>query len=167
MRTFYAITTDENGTERALWPEHRSLEKLQAMRDDPTDTEFVGSVTFAQEYQHKPFSEEDAIIKPNWIKECEPSQVPDQYARVARVLTVDPAASERQTADPTAMMMADLGTDGNIYVRIVKNQRTSPNATAETIKDLNEMYQPNVIGVEEGALGLVFRDLLAGLQVIV
>lgn len=165
-RVFYAITTDEDGTEHALWPEHRSLEKLKSMRDNPNDQEFVGSIAFAQEYQHKPFSEEDAIVKPDWIKECEPSQAPDEYSRQARVLTVDPAASERQTADPTAMIVADLGVDGNVYVRAIRNQRTSPSITAETIKNLYETYQPQVVGIEQGALGLVFRDLLAGLPVI-
>lgn len=165
-RVFYAITTDEDGTEHALWPEHRSLEKLKSMRDNPNDQEFVGSIAFAQEYQHKPFSEEDAIVKPDWIKECEPSQAPDEYSRQARVLTVDPAASERQTADPTAMIVADLGADGNAYVRAIRNQRTSPSITAETIQNLYETYQPQVVGIEQGALGLVFRDLLAGLPVI-
>lgn len=165
-RVFYAITTDEDGTEHALWSEHRSLEKLKSMRDNPNDQEFVGSIAFAQEYQHKPFSEEDAIVKPDWIKECEPSQAPDEYSRQARVLTVDPAASERQTADPTAMIVADLGADGNVYVRAIRNQRTSPSVTAETIQNLYETYQPQVVGIEQGALGLVFRDLLAGLPVI-
>lgn len=165
-RVFYAITTEEDGTERALWSEHRSLEKLRAMRDDPSDQDFIGSITFAQEYQHKPFSEEDAIIQPDWIKECEPSQVPDKHARLARVLTIDPAASERQTADFTAMIVADLYTDGNVYIRAIRNQRTSPSVTADTIRELDEIYKPQVIGIEKGALGLVFRDLLEGLPVI-
>ncbi len=165
-RVFYAITTEEDGTERALWPEHRSLEKLRAMRDDPSDQDFIGSITFAQEYQHKPFSEEDAIIQPDWIKECEPSQVPDKHARLARVLTIDPAASERQTADFTAMIVADLYTDGNVYIRAIRNQRTSPSVTADTVRELDEIYKPQVIGIEKGALGLVFRDLLEGLPVI-
>ena len=82
------------------------------------------------------------------------------------MLTVDPAASERQTADPTAMIVADLGADGNVYVRAIRNQRTSPSITAETIQNLYETYQPQVVGIEQGALGLVFRDLLAGLPVI-
>lgn len=165
-RVFYAITTEEDGTEHALWPEHRSLEKLRAMRDDPSDQEFVGSIAFAQEYQHKPFSEEDAIIQPDWIKECEPSQVPDKHTRLARVLTIDPAASERQTADFTAMIVADLYTDGNVYIRAIRNQRTSPSVTADTVRELDEIYKPQVIGIEKGALGLVFRDLLEGLPVI-
>lgn len=165
-RAFYAITTEEDGTERALWPEHRSLEKLRAIRDDPSDQDFIGSITFAQEYQHKPFSEEDTIIQPDWIKECEPSQVPDKHTRLARVLTIDPAASERQTADFTAMIVADLYTDGNVYIRAIRNQRTSPSVTADTVRELDEIYKPQVIGIEKGALGLVFRDLLEGLPVI-
>lgn len=165
-RVFYAITTEKDGTERALWSEHRSLEKLRAMRDDPSDQDFIGSITFAQEYQHKPFSEEDAIIQPDWIKECEPSQVPDKHTRLARVLTIDPAASERQTADFTAMIVADLYTDGNVYIRAIRNQRTSPSVTADTVRELDEIYKPQVIGIEKGALGLVFRDLLEGLPVI-
>ena len=165
-RVFYAITTEEDGTERALWPEHRSLEKLRAMRDDPSDQDFIGSITFAQAYPHQPFREEAAIIQPDWIKECEPSQVPDKHTRLARVLTIDPAASERQTADFTAMIVADLYTDGNVYIRAIRNQRTSPSVTADTVRELDEIYKPQVIGIEKGALGLVFRDLLEGLPVI-
>ena len=82
------------------------------------------------------------------------------------MLTIDPAASERQTADPTAMGVADLYADGNVYIRAIRNQRTSPSVTADTARELDEIYEPQVIGIEEGALGLVFRDLLAGLPVI-
>ena len=92
--------------------------------------------------------------------------MPDKHARLARVLTIDPAASERQTADPTAMGVADLYTDGNVYIRAIRNQRTSPSVTADTVRELDEIYKPQVVGIEEGALGLVFRDLLAGLPVI-
>lgn len=165
-RTYYAIQTNENGESRALWSEHRSLEKLVAMRDDPNDSDFIGSLTFAQEYMHKPFNEDDAMIHPDWIKEIGPSMAPDEVHRKARVLTIDPAASERQTADPTGMVVADLGNDGNVYVRAIHNKRLSPNKTAAVAKELDETYQPDRVGVEEGSLGLVFSDLLAGLPVI-
>lgn len=165
-RIYYAISTDKSGKETALWPEHRDLAKLKAIRDDPNDKDFVGSITFAQEYMHRPFSEEDAIVHPDWIKEIEPNMIPDERFRRARATAMDPAASERTTADPTAIITGDLGADGNLYIRSIHNQRLSPNKTAEKLKEINEVYSPNRIGIEEGALGLVFRDLLAGLPVV-
>lgn len=161
-RAYYAIT-EVDGEQRALWEEHRSLAKLIAMRDDPADEDYIGSITFAQEYMHKPFNEEDAIVRPDWIQEIEPAMIPQ---KLARVMTLDPAASERAAADPSAIVIADLGVDGNVYVRQIGNSRMSPKKTAARMKDWNEMFVPNRVGVENGALGLVFRDLLAGLPVV-
>lgn len=163
---FTAIYTGKNGKECALWPEHMSLSYLHDIRDNPKHPKYIGSIAFAQEYQNKPFDEENAIIQPEWIRWIEPDELPDRKYIVARALAVDPAASEKQTADPTAKILAELDNEGNLYVRAIGNDRFSPQKTADSIKDWNEVYQPNRIGVESGVLGLVFRDLLAGLPVI-
>src|SRR5262249_511337 len=46
------------------------------------------------------------------------------------------------------------------------NKRQSPKRSAEDTKRLYDTFGPNAVGVEEGVLELVFRDLLAGLPVI-
>lgn len=163
-RLFQAISSDKNGKEQALWPEHMDLDYLRAIRDDSKHPKYIGSIAFAQEYQNKPFDEADAIIKPDQIQWTD--KIPSDSQIVATVLTVDPAVSERAMADPTGKVIASLGTDGNIYVRYVGNERLSPKNNSEDIKRLDEIYKPRIIGIENGALGLVFRELLAGLPVI-
>lgn len=163
-KTYYAITTDKNGKHHALWPEHMSLEQLISIRDNPKDPLYVGSITFAQEYQHKPFDEEDAIIQPSWIQWADGR--PEKQNVVASVLTIDPAASEKTKADPTGKIFAELTVDGNIYVGFIGNKRQSPKKSAEDTGRIYDIYEPSAVGIESGILELVFRDLLAGLPVV-
>lgn len=162
-RMYKAIMQDDDGNDYALWDEHINLQDLIRMRDDPTYVGYIGSLAFAQEYQNQPFDPDDAIVQPEWIQFIEPGKVPEGQEVAASAIAVDPAASEKTTADPTAKIFGVLGIDGNIYVRAVGNSRLSPTKAAKELMDWNTVYEPSLIGMEEGVLGLVFRDLLAGL----
>ena len=163
-RLFQAIQTNENGGEKALWSEHMDLEYLKAIRDDHKHPKYIGSIAFAQEYQNKPFDETDAIIKPDQIQWKD--KIPADSQIVSTVMTIDPAVSERAMADPTGKVVASLGVDGNVYIRYVGNERLSPKSNADDIRRLDDVYKPRVIGIENGSLGLVFRDLLSGLPIV-
>lgn len=163
-KLYRAIMTDDDGNEYALWPEHMSLERLKAMRDDPKCDGYIGSVAFAQEYQNKPLDEDDMIIQPGWVKWAEAR--PDKRYVSARVMAVDPAVSERSAADPTGIVIAELSVQGDVYIYHVSNKRLSPQKNADYISTLYETFDPNAVGVEAGALQLVFRDMLAGLPII-
>ena len=165
-KLYKAIMQYEDGRDFALWPEHMSLEDLIRKRDDPTYSGYVGSLSFAQEYQNQPFDPDDALVQPEWINWIEPGKVPTGSYIVASAIAVDPAASEKTTADPTAKIYAELDVEGNLYVRAVGNKRMSPTKAAKDLRDWYTVFEPNRIGMEEGVLGLVFRDLLAGLPVI-
>lgn len=163
-RVYYAITKDSHGRPRALWPEHMSLERLISIRDNPRDPKYIGSITFSQEYQHKPFDEEDAIVQPAWVL-WTPTR-PAANTVVARAQAVDPAASEKQRSDPTGMVVGELDNDGNVYIFYASDKRLTPKRNAADIKRIYELYEPNAVGVEAGALEIVFRDLLDGVATI-
>lgn len=165
-RLYKAIMQDDDGNDYALWPEHINLEDLIRMRDDPTYNGYIGSLAFAQEYQNQPFDPDDAIVQPEWIQFVEREKVPAIGHKVASAIAVDPAASEKTTADPTAKIYAELYDDGNLYVMGVGNKRMSPTKAATDLQRWNDVYEPNRIGMEEGVLGLVFRDLVKGLPMI-
>lgn len=165
-KLYKAIMQNEDGYDFALWEDHISLEDLQRMRDDPTYSGYIGSLAFAQEYQNQPFDPDDAIVQPEWIQRIEPGKVPERVQMVASAIAVDPAASERTTADPTAKIYAELYTDGNLYVKAIGNKRMSPTKAAKELKDWNIVFEPNRVGMEEGVLGLVFKDMLAGVPMI-
>lgn len=160
-RMYKAIMTDSNGSEYALWPEHLSLEELKQKRDNPKAVDYIGPTTFAQEYQNKPFSEEDALIKPEFIQWAE--KAPNDAYIVSTVLAIDPAVSERDSADPTGKVIASLDIEGNIYIKHIGNKRMSPSKNAEDIYDIDSVFKPDAIGIESGALDLVFRDILTDL----
>lgn len=161
---FSAIMKDEKGREFALWSEHMNLEELKALRDDPNHPKYVGSIVFAQEYQNKPLSEDDLIVKPENIKWID--ELPENTVIRRTVLAIDPAVSQRDTADPTAKVVASLDQFGNVFVRYVGNDRFSVSENGADIQRLNARFSPERIGIEEGALGLVFKDLLAGLPLV-
>lgn len=165
-RLYKAIMQDESGDDYALWEEHISLVDLIRMREDPTYTGYMGSLAFAQEYQNQPFDPDDAIVQPEWIQFIERDKLPSIGHMVASAIAVDPAASEKTTADPTAKIYAELYDDGNLYVRAVGNKRMSPTKAAQDLEDWNTVWEPNRIGMEEGVLGLVFNDLVKGLPMI-
>lgn len=163
-RMYKAIMQSPDGKDYALWPEHMDLDELIRKRDDPTFKGYIGSLAFAQEYQNQPFDPDDAIVQPEWIKWAD--KAPDAPYIVSSVIAVDPAASEKTTADPTAKIYAKLDVEGNLYVCSVGNSRMSPSRAAKELKDWNTVLEPNSIGMEEGVLGLVFRDMLAGLPMV-
>ena len=165
-KLYKAIMQDDEGTDYALWEEHIALADLIRMRDDPTYIGYIGSLAFAQEYQNQPFDPDDAIVQPEWIQRIDLRDMPEENHRVASVITVDPAASERTTADPTAKIYAELYDDGNLYVRAVGNKRMSPSKAAEDLVNWNIVWEPNRVGMEEGVLGLVFKDMLTGLPMV-
>lgn len=94
----------------SLWPEMYSVEYLQGMRDDPKHPKYIGSITFSQEYQNEPMSDEDAVIKRNWIKYQD-----HPPAFKVKVIAIDPAISKKEKADSTAIQCWGLGLDDNLY----------------------------------------------------
>lgn len=63
-------------------------------------------------------------------------------------------------------MVASLDQFGNVFVRYVGNDRFSVSENGADIQRLNARFSPERIGIEEGVLGLVFKDLLAGLLLV-
>lgn len=163
-RQYQAIMTDKNGEEYALWPDHMNLETLKAMRDNPKHPRYIGSIAFAQEYQNKPLDEGDMIVSPDQVQWTE--KRPDRTRVVASAMAVDPAVSERQTADPTGIVVGELTAEGDVYIFYASDKKLSPTKNAAHITNIYETYQPSAVGMEKGALELVFRDLLAGLPVL-
>jgi predicted phage terminase large subunit-like protein len=166
-RKYKAINEDERGR-YALWPEMYSVEDLDAMRNDPTHPRYLGSITFSQEYQNEPVSEQDAVVKRAWIK------YQDSPPHIKfKVITVDPAISKKETADFTAIQCWGLGTDDNCYLLEKVNARLSFRQQGYEIRAMyhrhNKADEPiNEIIIEEVAYQAALKehDQLRDLPVI-
>lgn len=115
---------------KSLWPQMYSIEKLIAMRDDPKDPHYVGALVFAQEYQNEPQDDKDRMFKIEWLdkqyslnetehiwKQSNPDGEwkNDFFSKIMG--GVDPAISEKDTADYFAMVTVGIAKEtGDIYI---------------------------------------------------
>jgi len=114
--TFLYSGIKENG--QSLWPELYPVEEILAWRDDPNNPNYIGAVAFAQEIQNKPLAEGQQIIQTEWLEKDynlgahlmawqQRTQLADHLvldnwlSHHFSVISgsVDPAISEKQTAD--------------------------------------------------------------------
>lgn len=108
----------------SLWPERFPVEELLRWRDDPTHERYLGVLGFSQEIQNDPIADADQIIRPEWLEsrynlgeviaayqrdlklksplEARRAWLKQHFNRI--ISHIDPAISEKETADWWAMM---------------------------------------------------------------
>ena len=103
---------------QSLWPELYSTEEIYAWRDNPENPNYIGAVAWAQEIQNKPLAEGQQIVQEEWLQSVyslgahliahqQRTQLADHLVLDHWLQTyfstisgsVDPAISEKQTAD--------------------------------------------------------------------
>lgn len=174
-KLYKALQTD--GT--SLWPLMYPLEKLIAMRDNPQDSDFVGSLVFAQEYQNEPQDDNDRIIKSDWLnvrfRLAEQEHLyklsnPDSGQTWAqtyfkRIISgVDPAISEKESADSFARLVIGIAkTDGHIWILdYFKGKLGDPLEQVNVILDGYQTWHEDTVKIEavayqQGLYNLVRR----------
>lgn len=133
---FAAINTDDSGSEYSLWPAKFPVDDLKRMRDDPTYERYLGPVAFAQEMQNEAIDEASRIFKREWIYGTD--EKPNTYSYTAKeeywtashppdskswldseiksvIMAVDPAISEKTTADYFAIFIIGVDKNGEIW----------------------------------------------------
>ncbi len=171
LRTRYkALNIAEDGTEYSLWPEMFSVEWLKAVRDNPLHPDYMGPLVFAQEMQNEPIDEEARIFKREWIygrhdkqntfsltakEEQWKAEDPERTVSwvkanmVQIILAVDPAISEKTTADYFAMVVIGIDKQGEIWILDIFRDRISDiDKQIERILEFNAEWKPDRIKVE-------------------
>ncbi len=143
-----AIIQGENG-EESFWSEYMSLEFLvQKREEDP--------VSFASQYQNDPLSEEGQIIKPDWITRAD---IPGAFDEIA--IGVDLAASRKESADYTALVVCGRAADKYYILDFIRG-RWSLNTSIEELIKLSvawkELGKRFTVQVESVAFQAVFAD---------
>lgn len=131
-----ALNTREDGTLYSLWPSMFPVEDLIRMRDDPTYEKYLGPIAFAQEMQNEAIDETSRIIKSEWIYGADDhkntysltakeelwtaSHPPDSKSWLETeikqiIMAVDPAISEKTTADYFAIVVIGIDKQGHIW----------------------------------------------------
>lgn len=180
---FSYIETDENGVERSLWEEVRSLKSLH---EEKADKEHIGKLSiFYRELMCQIIGDEDQLFKPKYMKYwdgefkrekegayihishkdgkdyLEPLVIP-----VSVFMGVDPASSVSASADYSVIFVTAIDADMNRYSLPYYRGRLSPMDLADKIIEWYEIYKPNRTRIESVGYQEMLRDYLRRMTAI-
>lgn len=141
---FAALNSQQDGSETSLWPGRFSVDFLKAMRDDPNSENYIGPLAFSQEYQNEAIDDAARVIKRDWIYGTDENKLtysltekealwaathpPDSKTWVESelkqiIMAIDPAISEKTTADYFAIFILGVDAKGDIWMLDVFRDR--------------------------------------------
>lgn len=141
---FAALAVDDAGAEQALWPGRFPTATLKRMRDDPEFEGYLGPLAFSQEMQNEAIDETSRVIKRQWIYGSDDKKLtysfteknelwvashpPDSKGWLETemrqiIMAIDPAISEKTTADFTAIVVIGIDIRGEIWILDIFQER--------------------------------------------
>lgn len=169
-RKFSALNLGDNGEEWSLWPTMFSAVDLKRMRDDPTYEKYLGPLAFAQEMQNDPVDDSSRVIKREWIYGTE--ERPNTYSLTAKehqwasehpenaknwvqsyfkqiIMAVDPAISEKTTADYFAIVVIGIDHQGEIWILDIFQDRIGDiDVQVAKVLEFVDQWKPDRVKVE-------------------
>ena len=149
---FKAITRDENGVDRPLWPKLWPIKRLLLKKME------VGSLVFAQEYQNEPISEESSHFRREWIERCydHAAKMLESYSGEMQVFSgwdlsvvADKAHAEDHDTDYTVGITIALGDDGTRHIIDIYRERgLTPARILDVIGTRANLFNPALITLE-------------------
>lgn len=120
-----------------LFPKKLSQEFLDAQK------RLQGSYIFAHQYQNEIIPSEDQDFKRDWLRYyTELPQIKHTFA------FIDPAISLEDHACFTAVVVVDVDSDDMWYLKMARRLRITATQTIELMFKIQEIYKPQIIGVE-------------------
>jgi len=130
---------NENG--EPIFPERFSKKYLESIKRD------LGTYDFSCLYLNDPIPDEMQIFKREWVKYYNNiDKIPLRY-----YITVDPAISESERADETAICVAGVDNNGIIYIIDMWHGRVGIEALVEKIIRMIQLWKPLKVGIEDVA----------------
>jgi len=154
MVGFWEVMREKALLEKGVaWPARWTLPTLEKLREQ------IGSKAFGSEFQNQVMLSEDALIRENWLKnfvwengEIRAENKIYNPAKLKIYMAVDPAISQNEKADYTAICALGKSTEEeNYFVLEVVRGHWTMQMTAQKIQELNLKWQPKIIAVESVA----------------
>ena len=120
-----------------LWPEGYPEERIRQLRESKSER------TFWLQYMNRPLADESERLPPPQMYEREPSCV--------KYILVDPAISEKESADKTAIVCIGQTHQDELYVIEYDTGHFNPKETVERILNMAERQRPKLIAIEDAA----------------
>jgi len=106
----------------------------------------MGSYMFANQYQNEIIPQGEQTFKKEWIRYYKAK--PELKTTFAMI---DPAISQQDNADFTALVVVDCDVDGNWYVRSAMRYKITPTQIVNLCFKVWEKFKPQAIGIEDVA----------------
>lgn len=164
MTVHLRVPLHDNGP--ALWPELVDTQALEAARRES------GTPIFNTMYQAEPGGLSGTIISRDFFRYIGDGAIERAFiAESQTYMTVDPAFSEKTSADETAIVVGSIHPNGMIYIRFVWHGRDRFTRILETMagdyRDIERtrprsvvgFYKPVAIGVESVAAQSALIDM--------
>lgn len=121
----------------SFWASRFPVHYLEEMRTN------IGDYFFSSQYQQEPFVESGWDFKKDYF------QYYDKTPENLRVYTfIDPAISEKQEADYTAIVTIGIDQNNRIYILDITHDRMNPTDLINRVFETNIKWKPTAIGVE-------------------
>lgn len=105
-----------------------------------------GSYIFANQYQNEIVPSGEQPFRKEWLR---------YYAKLPEIKNtfafIDPALSEGEHSDFTALTIIDVDANKKWYLRLAQRYRINPTQIMDLIFKLNDQFQPMQIGIEDVA----------------
>ena len=134
---------------RSIWEEQFPTAYLEKLKLE------MGVYAFEAEYQNNPLSMEAQPIKPDMLEVAPPTS-----PSVVRCMSVDPAISEKEVADWTAITIFDKTEDNHFKEVYTERGHWGIDTLIEKIISIYTRYEPNRVLIEEVAYQKVIRYVL-------
>lgn len=146
---FPAILSNEDGTERSLWPDKWPLEELQDMRN---------TRSFLKNFMNDPVDIDGTYWKPEDIKL---SKLED-YGHT--ILSIDPAVTSNASSDWTGIsIISKHPSEAKLYVRYANHVKLAPQELrAHVLSLINRFDDIGLILVETNQGGDLWHSILGG-----
>ena len=169
MTTHLRVPLHDNGP--ALWPEYIDLQALEDARRES------GTPIFNTMYQAEPGGLTGQAIRREFFRYITDGAIERSFiAESTTYMTVDPAFTERTSADETAIVVGSIHPNGMMYIRFVWHGRERFPSIVETIagdhrriaetrpRSVVGYYKPAAIGIESVAAQSGLVDMIESLH---
>jgi predicted phage terminase large subunit-like protein len=129
---------------KILWPEKYNAEWFISERRDYTDRGI--SDVYSQEFLNEPIDDSVAYFKRNDFHSL---SVEDKKKTLNYYIAADLAISKDETADYSVFIIAGMDENRIIHVKNVIRDRLDGREIVDMILSLNDVYKPDVFGIEE------------------
>jgi predicted phage terminase large subunit-like protein len=146
-----------------VWPEKWPRERLAERRAE------IGAAAFGRAYRLVCVPEEDAPVRPEWVRFWTPDSLPSPFGGEGSgvrglydrlVLSVDPAVSRAARADASALVVLGRTATNEVHCLEATARRVSAPELIALIDDADVRWRPDVILFESNAAFEGVRELL-------